>query len=238
MAKLKNRNAQIPNGFKFHQPQTGWHSPAWASFDAIVRALIVHRQGNPAITRKHRLSVDQASVEKEVDEYNAATCEAMGWNEFIMTPANDAPLPKFKALSPFGEKQLSAVADKVKKVWQGVRSLNDWLDSKIPAVDATLAQKRAEVCVSCPINGKGGLEDWFTKPASDIIKRQLEKASERKLSTTEDGKLNVCTACLCPLKLLVHVPLDFKLAHMGPETRKALDPRCWILSEERARSYS
>jgi len=236
MATLKNRQNQIPNGFKYRQAETGWTPSAWSSFETIVLAVMAHRRGNPALARKHQWALDHNTIAAEVDSYNAALCEAHGWTDFILPPPSEAPLPKFKALSSFTGKQLSVAADKAKKVWQGVRSLNDWMDSKEPAVDSALSQKRAEVCVKCPVNGKGGLEDWFTKPASEIIKRQFEKLSERNLKTTVDDKLNVCTACLCPLKLLVHVPLDFKLAHMGPETRKALDGGCWILAEERERN--
>lgn len=223
---------------KFLQAATGWKPRAWSSFDSIVSQVMEHRRGNMHLARKHKWALDQASIENEVDQYNSAVCERMGWTDYIMQPPVEAPPPKFKALSPFSEKHLSAVADKVKKVWQGVRSLNDWIDSEAPAVDAPLAQKRAEVCAACPINGQGGLEEWFTKPASEIIKRQFQKVEARKLMTTVDDKLNVCTACLCPLKLLVHVPLDFKLAHMNNETRNALDSHCWILDEERARSGS
>ena len=235
MLTLKDRRRPIPNGFKFRQPQTGWQAPAWASFETIVQALIAHRQGNLYLTQKHRWATDYNAVAAEVDTYNAKLCEVNGWTEFLVSPSAEAPPPKFKALAPFSGKQLNAVADKVKKVWQGVRSLNDWFDSKEPAVAATLSQQRAEVCAKCPVNGQGGLEEWFTKPASEIIKRQVARASERNLKTTVDDNLNVCTACLCPLRLLVHVPLDFKLAHMGEETRKALDYNCWILREEKER---
>ena len=235
MAQLKNRNKDIPGGFQFRQPQSNFTITAWRSFDSGVKEIIAHRRGNPYITRKHNLATDYQSVANEMDAFNAKICESNGWTEFIVQPASEAPPPKFKALSNFNTKQLSVAADKVKKVWQGVRSLNDWMDSKEPAVDKSLAQKRAEVCVNCPVNGKGGLEEWFTKPASEIIKRQFEKLSERNLKTTVDEKLGVCQACLCPLRLLTHVPLEFKLAHMGAETRKALDSGCWILSEERDR---
>jgi len=236
MAMLKNRQMQVPNGMRFTQPETKWHSTPWSSFDTIVNAVIAHRLGNPALARKHKWATDYESVANEVDRFNAAICESKGWTEFIIPAPTESPPPKFKALSPFAGKQLSAAADKVKKVWQGVRSLNDWMDSKAPAVGGILSQKRAEICIKCPVNGQGGLEEWFTKPASEIIKRQFERASDRNLKTTVDEKLGVCQACLCPLKLLVHVPLEFKLAHMGLETRKALDSRCWILAEEKERN--
>ena len=231
MARLKNRQMQIPGGLRFYQPQTNFTIKGGVmSFNGIVDNVIANRRANP----QHKLATDKAAVEDEVDEFNAAICERMGWTNFIMIPSQAPPAPKFKALSPLDQKQLSAVGGKIKKVWQGVRSLDEWIQSQLPAVDAALAQHRAEVCVACPMNGQGGLEEWFTKPASEAIKKQFAKLSQRQLSTPLDDKLNVCTACLCPLKLLVHTPIEFKLSHMGEDTRQSLHPGCWVLAEEKA----
>lgn len=237
MSRLANRQKQIPMGLRFYQPETGFKIQG-ASFQSIVDQVVNNRKANPAIAQAKGLSTDPNVVAEEVDAFNAAICERMGWTQYIMVPTQAPPSPKFKALSPLAEKQLSAVAGKVKKVWQGVKSLNDWIESGLPAVPTEQSQKRAEVCAACLVNGKGGLEEWFTKPASEAIQKQFARLSERKLTTTVDDGLNVCTACLCPLKLLVHTPLEFKLSHMGPETRRALAPQCWILQEEKEMQQS
>jgi len=232
MARLNNRMVQIPFGLKFYQPETRFNVRNGSSFHSIVDQVVAMRRANPALTAKHGWSVDPNVVADEVDAFNAAICERMGWTQFISQPgAGVAPSPKFKALSPQSEKQLSVAAAKTKKVWQGVKTLNDWIESNLPGVDPALALQRAETCVACALNGKGGLEEWFTKPAAAAIKLQLSKLSGRKLSTTVDDKLNVCTACLCPLKLKVHTPLEFITEHMDEDTKRALDPKCWILSE-------
>ena len=231
MARLNNRAVQIPFGLKFYQPETRFNSRQ-GSFNNIVDQVVAMRRANPALTAKHGWSVDPNVVADEVDAFNAAICERMGWTQFISQPgAGVAPSPKFKALSPQSEKQLSVAAVKVKKVWQGVKTLNDWIDSGLPPVTTELSQHRAEVCAACVLNGKGGLEEWFTKPAAAAIKLQLSKLSGRKLSTAVDDKLNVCVPCLCPLKLKVHAPLVFITEHMDDETKRSLDPKCWILSE-------
>lgn len=231
MARLNNRQLQIPFGLKFYQPETRFNSRQ-GSFNNIVDQVVAMRKANPALAAKHNWNLEWEMVADEVDAFNAAICERMGWNTFINQPgAGVAPTPKFKALSPLAEKQLSAAAEKVKKVWQGVKTLNDWIDSGTPPVAATLSQHRAEVCVACVLNGKGGLEEWFTKPAAAAIKLQISKLASRNLSTTVDDKLNVCTACLCPLKLKVHTPLPFITDHMSPATQSELDPKCWILEE-------
>lgn len=235
MARLKNRQRQIPFGLKFYQPETRFNANNAHSFNALVDQVVAMRKANPALVVKHGWSTDWNTVADEVDAFNAAICERMGWTDFITQPgAGVAPTPKLKALSPLAEKQLSAVAGKAKKVWQGVKTINDWIESGESGVAIELAQHRADICVVCPLNGKGGLEEWFVKPAAAAIKLQFDKLSQRKLSTTVDDRLNVCTACLCPLKLKVHAPLEFISPHMGDDTRRSLDPKCWILAEEAA----
>jgi hypothetical protein len=49
------------------------------------------------------------------------------------------------------------------------------------------------------------------------------------LKTDLDHALNICQACLCPLKLKVHVPLDLIRKHLSPQAKSALDTHCWIL---------
>lgn len=232
MARLNNRNRMIPFGLRFYQPETRFDITSSTSFNTLVDKVVAMRKANPALVQKHGWATDWNAVADEVDAFNAAICERMGWHEFINQPgAGVAPSPKFKALSPQSEKQLSAVAVKVKKVWQGVKTLNDWIESGEPAVPPEQAQKRAEICAACVMNGKGDLESWFTKPAAAAIKLQLGKLSDRKLSTTVDNQLNVCTACLCPLKLKVHTPLEFITSHLEEQTKKELSPQCWILAE-------
>ncbi len=78
MATLKNRQNQIPGGFKFYQAETGWNAPDWRSFETIVLALIDHRRGNPYLLKKHGWAIEHAAVAFEVDAYNAKLCQANG----------------------------------------------------------------------------------------------------------------------------------------------------------------
>lgn len=222
---------QIPFGLKFYQPETRFNSRQ-GSFNNIVDQVVAMRKANPALCAKHGWSTDWNATADDVDAFNSAICERMGWTDFISQPASATPpIPKLKALSPASEKQLSAAAGKARKIWQGVKTLNEWIESGVPAVPSEQSQKRAETCVACSLNGSGGLEEWFTKPASMAIKAQFEKLESRKLSTSVDDKLGVCQACSCPLKLKVHTPIQFITTHLGEDTRRALDPGCWITQE-------
>lgn len=230
---LISRDKQIPNGYRFLQPETGFQTPRFASFSTIVNAVVNHRLGNPFLAQKHGWATDHETVAEEVDRFNANICAQMGWSNYIMASAGDTPLPKSKAPSPGDQKQVAAAAGRVTKIWSGVKTLNDWIDSNEPGVPQAQAESRAAVCAACPINGKGDFTTWFTKPAAAAIAGQIEKLKGRNLTTSIDEKINVCEACLCPMKLKVHTPFKFIKAHMSDavmeELRKA--PACWIVAE-------
>jgi hypothetical protein len=234
MLKLASREKSIPNGLQFHIPTLpNFKLPPQCSFSVAVQSIIAVRKANPYLANKLGWKTDEHSVENELDEFNARICAAMNWTNFIATDVQGAPsLPK--QLPSHQSGAIAAAANTAKKLWAGLRSTNDWIDSGVPAVPKEQAEARATVCVACPLNGKGGIESFFTVPASEAIKRQIQKLETRKLATSLDAKLGVCTACLCPLPLLVQTPLQFKLAHMTPDTRAALDPKCWCLAEEKA----
>jgi hypothetical protein len=235
MLKLQSREKSIPNGLQFHIPTLpNFKLPPQCSFAVAVQSIIAVRKANPYLAHKLGWKTDEHSVENELDFYNAQVCAAMNWTNFIVTDVQGAPsLPK--QLPSHQSGAIAAAANTAKKLWAGLRSTNDWIDSGVPAVPQAQSEARAVVCVACPLNGKGGLESFFTVPASEAVKRQIQKLETRKLATSLDAKLGVCTACLCPLPLLCQTPLQFKLAHMTPDTRVALDPKCWVLAEEKAK---
>lgn len=233
MSKLISRQSQIPGGFRFYQPETKWKSAPWASFDAIVNSLIAHRQGNPGLAQKHGWRTDYEGVAAEVDHFNASVCMAMGWVKFIAQGGGPDVPPKSMTLPQVDPKQISAVAEKVKKIWAGVKTLNDWIDSGEPPVPLDKAVSRAAICSTCVNNGQGDFTKWFTAPAAESIRRQMERVKDLKLATPSDDKINVCEACLCPLKLKVHTPMKYIGPHLTESTLRDLakNPACWILAE-------
>ena len=234
MARLKSREHFIPNGFKFFQPETNWQAPRMASFQTIVSALLAHRRGNPAMASKHGWTLDPEAVADEVDVYNATICERMGWSDYIQAAAGGAAPPPFlNQPSAADQKSLAAAAVKVKKIWSGVRTLNDWIESGEPPVPSELSARRAALCAACPKNGTGDFTKWFTAPAATVIKKQVERLNDRHLSTPSDPLIEVCEVCLCPLKLKVHTPLNFINQHMSEGVLQDLTQvaGCWIVAE-------
>lgn len=235
--RLKDRNRQIPNGLRFLQPETNWKPrTSFSSFDSIVRGLIAHRQSRPDLVASKKWALDYDTVAMEVDEFNANLCARHGWNAYIHDGQGEAPPPKPQALLQHEKNALSAAADKAKKIWSGVRTNNDWLDSGAPAVPGEKSESRASVCAVCPKNGAGDFTSWFTRPVADSIVAQLNKLKAMRLSTTHDAKLNICEVCLCPMKLKVHVPVEFIKAHMSERVLAELKavPACWVPKEVEA----
>lgn len=232
--RLKDRNRQIPNGLRFLQPETNWQPSRFASFSTIVQSLISHRKSNPSLIAQKKWSVDPTQVADEVDAYNALLCARHGWSTYITDGSESASAPpKPQALLQQEKSALAAAADKAKKIWSGIRTLNDWIDTGTPPVPKEQANGRALICSTCPKNGRGDFTSWFTKPAADVITKQIQKLAALKLSTPSDDKINICEVCLCPLKLKVHTPIQHIKEYLSEEVLADLKkmPTCWIPKE-------
>lgn len=233
MLRLKSRQKYIPGGFKFYLPEVKWSSTPNASFDVISQALLRVIKANPALAQKHGWPTSLPAVENWVDLYNATVCSRMGWTDYILT---DTGGTSPKALAPHQALSLSglaAAAIKAKALVSGAKTLMEWVYSNDPAVPPELSTHRAIVCSGCPLNDKGAWTDWFTVPAAELIKRMIEHAQTRKLSTPRDDQLQCCTACYCPMKLKVHIPISWVTAHQTPDQVAKLKsvPNCWIVQE-------
>jgi hypothetical protein len=224
--RLKSRTQSPPNGFLYRQALTGWEnfkvcpSSQW-DFQLLCNELQKHRLANP----KYRLITDMTAIQNEVDAKNAERVAAIPGGELYVV-STDVPASFHQA--PI---RSSPVLAAVKAISVGAKTILDFEDSGESPVAYGQALERAQVCVSCPQNELGDLSRFFTIPASERIRKQLERAHEMKLTTPVDTQLNVCGACLCPLKLKVWFPLKFIAAHMSEDVKVKLDSKCWILKE-------
>jgi hypothetical protein len=227
MLRIKNKRANIPNGYLYVQRETGFDISKVMphtnnDFYAVAQAIRQHRLANPSF----KLSTSMPAIEEELERVNVARIAAIpgATDVYLMDVGGSASFhqaPTPSLLLPAAVKSLNA----------GARTILDFEESGEPPVSNEQATKRAEICVTCPRNETGGLSRFFTIPASELIKKQLERAHEMKLTTALDNQLNVCSACLCPLKLKIHFPLAFIIKHMSEEVKAKLDPRCWITKE-------
>jgi len=249
MAQLKSRQNQIPNGFKYRQAETGWTAPPWSSFETIVRGVMAHRMGNPALARKHKWAMDYETVAYEVDLYNAALCESHGWLDFVVSK-NSEP-PKFQPLQ--SERPGAGFVGAVKRSVTGIKSVAEWLGSGLKPVAQDVAEKRAYTCakeprvdqagnpiqdgngniiIGCPLNVKGNWLQKLEANAADKVRSLMEVRNDLKLRTSNDSNLGSCAACDCALQLKIWQPMDLIQKNTNQETRTKLDRSCWILKGE------
>jgi len=234
MPRLKDRNRSVPNGLSFYLPELKWSAPKnFPSFTVVCNALQAVVEANPVLAAKHNWPRDRKGIEDWVDTYNATVCAHMGWNDYIAEGAGGSSIPK-STPPPQNLSSLAAAAAKAKELIAGAKSLIEWLDEGEKPVDRDLATARAATCMACPKNEKGDWSRWFTLPASELIRRQVEKAQSLSMSTVHDESLNMCTACMCPLKLKVHVGVGWILKRITAHQREGLKQGndCWILREE------
>jgi hypothetical protein len=220
MSRLKDRQRQIPGGFKFELPEINWKSQPFQSFDSIVNSVTTIVNANPDLVAQRGWPVNRPEIADWVDEFNAWWCDRNGWSSYTTGGASGDP-PKFQPPPGLGQ-ALAA----------GAKTIADWIGVGALPVAAELSAARAATCAACPLNTPGDLSSFFTRAASEIIRRQVQEANDLQLSTPDDGKLGVCEACFCPLRLKVHVPLDVILGRIHPDSLAALHEKCWIRSEQ------
>lgn len=212
--------------FQFHQPETGWRLQTGLTFEDAVDAIIKHRLANPRFSDKW--STDWNDV---ADELDRVTCKRIKYHKDYCTEGDTAPKkapgPSLPKAAGHGE----GVVAGAKKIVVGIGVLFDWLGSGAKAVDSALAEIRAQTCARCPLNGNGDLTSLFTVPASRMIQQQIEIKTKMRLATSLDDSLGVCDACLCPLKLKVHTPLEHILERLSEDQKAQLHPDCWMLKE-------
>ena len=232
MLKLKDRNRSIPNGFKMYIPELKWQGPGnFPSFRVVCDAAEAVVKANPFLAQKHGWPRDRAGIEDWVEAYNATLCAKLGWDGFILT-GGGTTLPKSSAPA-LSLKGLAAAAARAKALIAGAKTLIGWLDSGDPPVERDLATARASACVACPHNNPNDLTAWFTVPASELIKRQVEKLGSRSISTPHDPSLHVCDICYCPLKLKVQTPMKWIRKELSAAKLAELKavPNCWVGKE-------
>lgn len=83
MPRLRDRQRQVPGGFKLDLEPIGYRSPAFASFDVIVDDLLRVINANPDKAAKYQWPTNRTQIADWVDEHNARLCASYGWADFI-----------------------------------------------------------------------------------------------------------------------------------------------------------
>lgn len=223
MADINEHEFPAGGGWVFRQPQTGWTNPyAMVGFKASKDAIRKHRLANPAITAKHRLATDDATIGAELMKFTR-----------VRLNIPDPETSFFRSSSSLPSRVVAAAAD-IKRAAQGTAVVLDWIQAGGDPVAQELAEKRAAVCVECPKNVQGA---WFTEAPAELLKSAISgwqslKGSAFPFETKQGDKLKSCDVCKCLMRLKVFCPLDSILEKTKPEIMKEFPPQCWIAKRD------
>lgn len=112
-----------------------------------------------------------------------------------------------------------------------VSALTHWLVEGTEPVSAQLAEARARICRTCPLNMDEGLYEDVVGLAAAMVQVAFEIKHRRKLTVEGEEKLHICDACGCDLKLKVHAPASVLFVDGTPGYFEKLAPMCWIRDE-------
>ncbi len=108
----------------------------------------------------------------------------------------------------------------------GAQVIKEWLGEGGITVDKELAQKRADICITCPLNVK----DWtITDSVASAIRRQIEIKNQLNLRVDGEKSIHSCAACGCATRLKLWIPIRNILPDEAE--RGNFDSKCWLLSE-------
>lgn len=116
-----------------------------------------------------------------------------------------------------------------RSVWQyirgGVSLLKNLLMDK--TVSQEEADRRAEICVSCPLNIFPDAKDRYIKWSDRVA-----QASVPNRRSKHHGQLANCEACSCTLRAKVFYGGEIKLTKAEEGKIKEVNPLCWQLPKE------
>ena len=220
---LKSRTTYPPDGWTFFQPQTG-KSFGGLTFLQTVDAIVEHRRANP----RFGLSVDPDVVARELDDY---TCARINHNPHYCVSESAAsfsfpPLPLRQSGGAVAA-GVRAGNSFLKNASVGIKTYLDWFGNGTPET-IPVAEARAEVCLKCEFNQKGGLVERFSQATANEIMAVMGVLKDLNLHTSRESELHVCSKCDCPLSAKVFAPIDIVRKHIRPETMASLPEWCWI----------
>ncbi len=120
---------------------------------------------------------------------------------------------------------LMSLIQRIRNDINGARILADWVGSGAEPVSHELAQARANVCATCPLNQRGReLEAGI----ANVILEQERIRTQIGTKLPNEAKLKSCSACGCYLRLKVWVPME----RLRPYSKLQDFPsHCWMRTE-------
>jgi len=117
--------------------------------------------------------------------------------------------------------------DQARKIPHGIEVIAEWLGSGGHVVDKDEAQRRANICLKCPLNQTTPI---LTAAVAAAVKKHLEVKNGLGLRVNGEKQLQTCGACGCVIRLLCWLPFDKILSEMTDDERETImkhAPNCW-----------
>jgi len=121
---------------------------------------------------------------------------------------------------------MNHLTERVAQFAEGARILTDWLGSGAITVDPATAQRRADICLKCPMNAN---ESFTAEAIAAAVRKQVEIKNHLQLRVGGEKNLKICSGCGCVLRLKVWLPTE-RLGLDDEELKKFPD-FCWMQSE-------
>jgi hypothetical protein len=119
---------------------------------------------------------------------------------------------------------MTNLIEHIKHIPDGTSLLKDWVGNDGQVVDQETAQKRADICLKCPMNQSGSI---LTQSVASAIKRYLEFKSQIGLRVKGEKSLRHCSVCGCVNRLQIWCPDKFFSSHTTREELEKYHQDCW-----------
>lgn len=196
MLKLIDPGTVPPGGFRYLCPETQTWVTA-ASFQELLWASERHRAAN-------KLGIPDVFRE----QVEAQLCSHM--------PPGTCKHEAGVAVS--GTRRLT-----FQEVVSASLMLGSWFLKGTPKVAQDEAERRAQICLSCPMNQN--FDGCSTCAERDLREAIVGFMGDSK--TPYDSNLHSCFACGCTLKAAIFFPLEILQKQMTEEVKTLLPVHCW-----------
>lgn len=196
MLKLLDPSTVPPGGFRYLCPETQTWIQA-ASFAELVWASEKHRAAN-------KLGIPDVFKE----QVEAQLCSHMPPG----TCRHEA------GVATSGTRRLT-----FQEVVSASLMLGSWFLKGTPKVAQDEAERRAQICLSCPMNQN--FDGCSTCAERDLREAIVGFMGDSK--TPYDSALHSCFACGCTLKAAIWFPIEILQKQMTEEVKTLLPAHCW-----------
>lgn len=236
MARLLSRSKHPPFGYQILLPELAMKFPVKGSFNEVCIAFsrLIKANPGPAAKSGWPHPDDHDAVADWVDGHNAARLIALGYTSFVDNEAYGGDV--FYDAAYHEAQKKTSLASVAVRVNAGAALWLELFGAEGRTVSQDVANARASKCIQCPKNDTTtSLFNIFVAAVARALGGLFEIMKDKELSTPHDAQLGVCSACLCPNRAKVHVPIERVLTHTDEPTMAKFNkenPRCWVLVED------